>query len=128
MVPITRLFTDHDGHARFEDIEIPVFPEDPPPDMLGVSEPWQAVAVLFGHGPAGGSHPEQPEHRRQLVIGVSGRVEVTAAGETRTFGPGDILLVEDTEGFGPSRRTSDGFLPATLVLAAGAATPGAPAR
>jgi hypothetical protein len=33
-----------------------------------------------GHGPAGGSHPEQPEHRRQLVIGISGRVEVTATG------------------------------------------------
>ena len=70
MVPITRLYADADGHARFEDIEIPVFPEDPPPDMMGVSEPWQAVAVLLGHGPAGGSHPEQPEHQRQLVIGL----------------------------------------------------------
>ena len=48
MVPITRLYADADGHARFEDIEIPVFPEDPPPDMMGVSEPWQAVAVLLG--------------------------------------------------------------------------------
>jgi len=57
MVPITRLYADAGGHARFEDIEIPVFPEDPPPDMMGVSEPWQAVAVLLGHGPAGGSHP-----------------------------------------------------------------------
>jgi len=108
MVPITRLYADDDGHARFEDIEIPIFPEDPPPDMLGVSEPWQAVAVLLAR-PAGGSHPEQPEHRRQLVIGISGRVEVTATGETRIFGPGDILLVEDTEGFGHSSRTSDGF-------------------
>jgi hypothetical protein len=96
MVPITRLFTDDDGHARFEDIELPLTPDDPPPDAMSVSRPWPAAAVLFGHGPAGGSHPEQPEHRRQLVIGGSGRVEVTATGETRTFGPGDVLLVEDT--------------------------------
>ena len=116
MVPITRLFTDDDGHARFEDIELPLTPDDPPPDAMSVSAPWQAAAVLFGHGPAGGSHPEQPEHRRQLVIGISGRVEVTATGETRIFGPGDILLVEDTEGFGHSSRTSDGFTAAFIVL------------
>jgi hypothetical protein len=83
---------------------------------MSVSQPWQAAAVLFGHGPAGGSHPEQPEHRRQLVIGISGRVEVTATGETRTFGPGDILLVEDTDGFGHSSRTPDGFVAAFVVL------------
>jgi hypothetical protein len=46
----------------------------------------------------------------------SGRVEVTATGETRTFGPGDILLVEDIEGFGHSSRTPDGFVAAFVVL------------
>ena len=44
------------------------------------------------------------------------RVEVTATGETRIFGPGDVLLVEDTEGFGHSSRTSDGFVAAFVVL------------
>jgi hypothetical protein len=34
----------------------------------------------------------------------------------RIFGPGDILLVEDTEGFGHSSRTSDGFAAAFVVL------------
>ena len=116
MVPITRLYADDDGHARFEDIEIPLVPDDPPPDAMSVSQPWPAAAVLLGHGPAGGSHPKQPEHRRQLVIGISGRVEVTATGETRTFGPGDILLVEDIEGFGHSSRTSEGFVAAFVVL------------
>ena len=116
MVPITRLYADDDGHARFEDIEIPLVPDDPPPDAMSVSQPWQAVAVLLGHGPAGGSHPKQLEHWRQLVIGISGRVEVTATCETRTFGPGDILLVEDTKGFGHSSRTSDGFVAAFVVL------------
>ena len=31
MVPITRLFADEQGHARFEDIELPLTPGDPPP-------------------------------------------------------------------------------------------------
>jgi hypothetical protein len=102
MVLITRLFADEQGRARFEDTEISFTPENPPPDAMSVSPPWPASAVLFGHGPAGGRHAEQPEHRRQLVIGVAGSVEVTATGETRTFGPGDVLLVEDIEGFGHS--------------------------
>ena len=44
------------------------------------------------------------------------RVEVTATGETRTFGPGDVLLVEDTDGFGHSSNTPDGFVAAFVVL------------
>jgi quercetin dioxygenase-like cupin family protein len=73
--------------------------------------------VLFGRGPAGGSHPEQPEHRRQLIVGVSGSVEITATDETRTFGPGDVLLVEDTTGTGHSSRSASGFTAAVVVLA-----------
>jgi|tagenome__1003787_1003787.scaffolds.fasta_scaffold19399936_2 quercetin dioxygenase-like cupin family protein len=116
MLPVTRLYADEQGHARFEDVEISLTPDDPPPDTLSVSEPWQASAVLFGRGAAGGSHPDQPEHRRQLVIGVSGTVEVTATGETRTFGPGDVLLVEDTAGVGHSSRSSEGFVGAIVLL------------
>ena len=38
MVPITRLYADDDGHARFEDIEIPLVPEDPPPDEAALKK------------------------------------------------------------------------------------------
>ena len=116
MLPVTRLYADEHGHARFEDVEICLAPDDPPPDVMSVSEAWQASGVLFGRGAAGGSHSEQPEHRRQLVIGVSGTVEVTATGETRTFGPGDVLLVEDTTGVGHSSRSSEGFVGAFVLL------------
>jgi hypothetical protein len=122
MVRVTRLFADEQGHAQFEDIEIPLTPADPPPDGMSVSEPWPAAAVLFGQGPAGGGHPGQPEGSRQLVIGVSGTVEVTATGVTRTFGPGDVLLVEDTTGLGHSSRTSGGFVGAFVQLPAGPAS------
>ncbi len=45
---------------------------------------------------------------------LSGTCTITATGETRSFGPGDVLLVEDTTGSGHSSTTSDGF---TALLA-----------
>jgi quercetin dioxygenase-like cupin family protein len=116
MASFTRLYTDHSGYARFEDVEMSLAPSNPPPNVMSVSEPWSASGVLFGRGPAGGSHPEQPEHRRQLIIGLSGSVEVTATGETRTFGPGDVLLAEDTTGVGHSSRSAVGFVAAVVLL------------
>jgi hypothetical protein len=112
----TRLFSDEAGRARFEDVEVPLDPADPAPDQLGLSGPIPATAVLFGRAPAGGSHPEQPEARRQLMICLSGTGEITATGETRVFGPGDVLLVEDVDGSGHASRTTEGFTVAVVVL------------
>jgi hypothetical protein len=49
------------------------------------------------------------EARRQLAVLLSGSCTITATGETRCCGPGDVLLVEDTTGWGHSGDTSDGF-------------------
>jgi quercetin dioxygenase-like cupin family protein len=114
---ITRLYADENGAARFQDVEITFTPDDPPPDATSVSEPQPASAVLFARASGGGGHGEQPEHQRQLAIGMSGTAEITASGETRTFGPGDALLIEDTEGVGHSSRTLEGFVAAVVVLA-----------
>jgi hypothetical protein len=112
----TRLFTDEAGMSRFEDVKVRLDPADPAPDQLGLSEPIPATAVLFGRAPADGSHPEQPESRRQLMICLSGSGEITATGETRRFAPGDVLLVEDVDGRGHASRTTDGFTVAVVVL------------
>jgi quercetin dioxygenase-like cupin family protein len=116
MVRYTRLFSDAQGMARFQDVEVTLDPDDPAPDELSVSEPMPATAVLFGRAPAGGSHPEQPESRRQIMICLSGSGEVTASGETRVFRPGDVLLVEDVDGVGHSSSTSEGFTVVAVVL------------
>lgn len=47
---------------------------------------------------------------------VAGSVEITATGETRTFGPGGVLLVEDTTGTRHSSRSATGFTAAVVVL------------
>jgi hypothetical protein len=116
MLRYTRLFTDEQGMARFDDVDVLLHPDNPSPDTLSVSEPMPASAVLFGRAPAGGSHPEQPESRRQLMICLSGSGEITASGETRVFRPGDVLLVEDVEGVGHSSSTSEGFTVVAVVL------------
>jgi len=105
----TRLFTDQHGMARFEEVEVALAPKNPAPDELSVSEPMRATAVVFGRVPARGSHPEQPERQRQLMVCLSGAGEITASGETRGFTAGDVLLVEDTTGFGHSSSTTEGF-------------------
>jgi hypothetical protein len=115
-VRMIRLFTGPDGVSRFADVDVPLRP-GAAPDELSVSEPMAATAVLFGGGPAGGGHAEQPEARRQLIIGISGTAEITAGGETRILGPGDVLLAEDLTGAGHSSRSESGFTAAVVVLA-----------
>src|SRR5262245_22747897 len=116
VMPYALLFTDEGGMSRFEDVEVRLDPVDPAPDQLGLSGPIPATAVLCGRAPADGSHPEQPESRRQLMICLSGSGEITATGETRQFVPGDVLLVEDVDGRGHASRTIEGFTVAVVVL------------
>jgi len=111
-----RLFSDEGGHARFEEREMPLSPLGPGPGGLSVSPPMPASAAFFVRAPAGGGHPEQPEAQRRLAIVVSGEVEITASGETRVGRPGDVLLVEDTEGAGHSSRTGPGFTAIMITL------------
>ena len=91
-------------------------PSTQSPHGLSVSTPLLASAVVVVRAPAGGGHPEQPEARRQLAVLLSGHCTITATGETRSCGPGDVLLVEDTTGPGHSSTTSDGFTALLISL------------
>ena len=52
-----------------------------------------------------------PAPRRQFILFMSGRQEIeVASGEKMVCSPGDVLLVDDTEGHGHiSRRTEPGL-------------------
>jgi quercetin dioxygenase-like cupin family protein len=116
MPAFLRLATDDTGRARFSDWDPAVRPEHPEPHGLSVSTPLLASAVVVVRAPAGGGHPEQPEARRQLAVLLSGHCTITATGETRSCGPGDVLLVEDTTESGHSSTTSDGFTALLISL------------
>lgn len=101
-VKYVRLYTDENGHSRFEDLEFAFAARDfaPPAPPLDVSNPIDASAVMMLRAPAGWADPAHPSPARQLLILVAGSWEVSAGGETRTFSLGDVVLTDDTSGPG----------------------------
>jgi hypothetical protein len=112
-VAYVRLYTDADGHSRFQDVS-------PPGRTTGVvesdlratfSEPMSADWLMFRHvvHEADDSQPHNAP-RRQFIVMLKGECEVeTSTGEKRRLGPGSVLLTEDTEGLGHvTRRIGDG--------------------
>lgn len=95
---VTSLYIGTDGESHFEDIDIAL------ENVWGVerrSEPMKATGILFRE--TGGDYNIDWHNapRRQFVIMLEGHVEViVGAGSKRLFGPGDILLAEDTTGRG----------------------------
>jgi quercetin dioxygenase-like cupin family protein len=59
------------------------------------------------NAPAGWSSDWHPSSARDIFFVLTGEWEVTASdGESRRFGAGSVLLVEDTSGKGPSSLLS----------------------
>jgi quercetin dioxygenase-like cupin family protein len=92
------LHNDDDGQVRFEDGEISfasaVFAPPAPP--LDVSTAFPVREMMFIRFPAGWSDPAHPAPARQWMFVLSGRGKTTAGDQTRSWGPGDVFLLEDT--------------------------------
>ena len=123
-----RLFSDASGESHFQDItvapdgELSVPPA--PPLRMRALGPAVTVALVGGDS---GWHGEvaHPAPFRMLQSYLSGAVEVTASdGEARRFGPGSLLLLEDTHGRGHSTRVLDEDVVMLVTQLAGA-KPGA---
>jgi quercetin dioxygenase-like cupin family protein len=93
-----RVRNDADGQARFEDgdvsFECAVFAPPAPP--LEVSTAVPVRHMMFIRFPAGWTDPAHPSPARQWMFVLSGRGETTAGDATRSWGPGDVFLLEDT--------------------------------
>jgi gentisate 1,2-dioxygenase len=89
---------DDDG-TRFEDRDVAFEAADfaPPGPPLDVSASTEVSGLQFIRLPAGWTDPSHPAPARQWMLILSGRGETTAGGETRQWGPGDVVLLEDTE-------------------------------
>ena len=98
---ITRVYTGDDQCSHFEDL---VIAENE--TVHGwLTDRIPATGVIFRRTPPGGSLDFHPAPRRQLVITLSGAVELECGdGAVRRLGPGDVLLADDTTGQGHISR------------------------
>ena len=102
-----RIYNDPDGSSHFEDLELPLAPVvyAPPAPAIDLSDPYDVTRTVFFSVPGGWFGEAHPSPRRQLYVATGGGLEVQVSdGETRIFVPGDIGLVEDTEGLGHTSR------------------------
>ena len=90
---ITRLYTGADGNSHFEEIEVKI-------EKLQPGE-----GIIFREERPSYVKDWHPAPRRQYVITLAGQGEIELTdGTKRRFGPGDIMLADDTAGRGHITR------------------------
>jgi hypothetical protein len=107
--PLTciRIVADSAGASHFAEarIELGLTDYAPPAPPISVSDVIPADGVVFLSSPVGWFGDFHPAPRRQFIFFLSGELEVAVSdGETRRFGPGSVLLLEDTVGHGHTSR------------------------
>jgi hypothetical protein len=112
---VVRIYTGDDLRSHFEEIEVPLHKS-----RYGLlSELVAARGAIFRETPEGASLDLHTAPQRQFVVTLSGIAELECGdGTTRRFGPGDVLLADDTTGEGHITREIEGprqsiFLPLT---------------
>lgn len=103
---VVRIYTGPDGRSHFEDVTVDL--EDRGAGGQ-ISELWPGRGVQFREVPGDYDLDFHTAPRRQLVVNLTGSVEIEGAdGVRRILGPGSILLAEDTTGQGHASRNVDG--------------------
>ncbi|MFH0768173.1 MAG: hypothetical protein V1932_01225 [Chloroflexota bacterium] len=99
---ITRLYTGSDSQSHFSDIELPLVGT---PNASRHSETIKATGIIFRETGKEYNIDWHTVPRRQFVITLAGKGEIEIGdGTKRQFGPGDIMLAEDTTGRGHISR------------------------
>lgn len=98
-----RLYTGADGLSHFQDVEVDLRDAG---RASYLSEVVRASGVVFRQNRLDYDLDWHPAPRRQFVVNLRGEVEITASdGEVRRFGPGSVMLAEDTTGKGHKSRS-----------------------
>jgi len=98
---VLRLYTGKDNESHFEEVDLPS-------EMKGKVEASSietATGIYFRLAPPGHVQDWHPAPRRQYIVTLSGEAEIEIGdGTVRRFGPGDIILADDTTGQGHITR------------------------
>ena len=107
-VNVVRIYTGADNRSYFEELRLPMGEIVQGDRVSQRSELIPTANMLFRENPLGRSEAYHTPKQRQFVITISGAVEITCAGGSRVFGPGDVLFAEDVTGEGHSNRELHG--------------------
>ena len=98
-----RTYADEAGESHFDIVEDDLtptafVPTNPP---IGLSTPHPATAAIFCRLAPGWDGSWHPTPRSQYAVTLAGEWEITVTdGERRSFGPGDMVLLDDRTGRG----------------------------
>lgn len=104
-----RVHADSSGASHFADEQLAFHLADfaPPAPPVSVTDAHSAEGVVFLSSPSGWFGDWHPAPRRQFIFVLQGNLEVEVSdGETRQFGAGAVILVEDTSGQGHITRVA----------------------
>jgi len=108
-----RIYTDSEGETHFGTVTVKqsLARAAPPAAPFYVSEDSPASKYRFYTFEPGWVGELHPAPTRQFLALMSGGVEMqTTDGTVRRFGPGDLVLLEDTSGKGHlTRNIADGY-------------------
>ena len=98
-----RMYVDSEGVSHFGqgDLDFTVQPYAPPANPMAIHNLKNVQGATLVFIPSGAFEDWHPAPRRQFAFILQGTVEVTVGdGESRRFGPGQVVLLEDTTGKG----------------------------
>ena len=99
---VTRLYTGPDGESHFEEIEVPLREMG---ERGRRSELVKATGIIFMETDGKYCLDWHNVPHRQFSIQLEGELEIEVGdGTKRRFGPGEVLLAEDTTGRGHISR------------------------
>jgi quercetin dioxygenase-like cupin family protein len=114
MMKIARIWADAAGESHYQDLEVEVAPSGP---IGRVSELLPVTGMMLRENEPGYDFDWHVAPRRQYIVMLEGLVEIQVSdGETRTFAPGEIILVEDLTGKGHKSRSPDGKARRSIFL------------
>lgn len=120
MATYARLYADSSGETHFEDVDLPREQRESPTGTVdAVTAPIPVADLVFRLVVSEASDTEPHNAPARLfIVQIDGSVEVEVSdGEKRVFGPGSVLLVEDTTGKGHITRSLAPGPRATLIAA-----------
>lgn len=115
---ITRFYATDDGGSRFMDVDVPIntAQKDADGHTLMLSDTYSSPSVRFVELPEGMSQTWHNAPQRQIVVILSGVLEVsTTDNQTRQWKAGEAFMADDITGKGHTTRTIGG--PTTVFFA-----------